>query len=310
MTNDDKKRKDEAILAYNYEFAMNSTHYCSNPRITCFNESMKQMVNTMDRISKMYGICMPRYYFFQDVKENYLGRAYRGVGVLQEGCKIEYRMEADRNCAIHEMAHIVCFHLEASHGAKNGLGHGSLFIGILTYLYQRLGHWGDELNSVPKFASANDESDSLEYDFKTLHDAGYLPQDEYTSQNKVKMFLEENTNYGVALSKIKETDLVESCYEWYVYGQERRFTKEEKQTIQERLSGVVDCMEDNTIEGISEYASNCYEFSEGQFKEDPLQHIVDCYFDGITATVFEWISYNEIEIHSSDFETEEWNYEL
>jgi hypothetical protein len=273
---------------------------------------MKKIVDTMDRISKMYGICMPRYYFFKDPldKENYLGRAHRGIGELQEGSKIEFMMEAGVKCAIHEMAHIVCFHLEETHGANNGHGHGSLFIGILTYLYQRLGHWGDELFNVPNFASANGESDSLEYDFRTLYDAGYLPKDEYTNQKKVKMFLKDNTNYGVALSKIKETDLVESCYNWYVFGQERKFTKEEKQIIQEKLENIVACMEDVTIEGISEFASNCYEFSEGQFKEDPLQHIVDCYFDGITETLFEWISYNEIDMYSTDFETEEWDYNL
>ena len=55
-------------------------------------------------------------------------------------------------------------------------------------------------------------------------------------------------------------------------------------------------MEDYTIEGIAQYASNCYDFNEEDFKENPTQHIVDCYIDGITEQIFDFISYNGMDL--------------
>ena len=63
------------------------------------------------------------------------------------------------------------------------------------------------------------------------------------------------------------------------------------------MEDIVLSMEDDTIEGISEYASNCYEFSEENFKENPLQHIADCYIDGITEQIFDFISYNGMDLY-------------
>ena len=291
--------KEEDDLAYTFEYAMNVKHNVKG--IHCYNTKMEKMVEVISEISEMYEICMPRYYFLKQYgkwDEDYLGRAVAGIDILQRKSKIQFRPGAGVKTAIHEMAHIVCFHLERKHELKFS-GHGSLFVGILTYLYQRLGYWGKELCRIPEFARASDKSNSaskLEYDFNTLYEKGYLPQDEYTYDTAVKMWLQKG-NYKEVLAKVNMVDITTSCYNWYIGGQGRRFSKEEKLCIKEKLEDMVLCMEDNTIEGVAEFASNCEHFSTELFKEDPTKHVVDCYIDGITETIFDFISYNGLELY-------------
>lgn len=291
--------KEEDMFSYIFEGEMNVKHNVKG--IHCYNTKMEKMVEVMSEISEMYEICMPRYYFLKQYgkwDEDYLGRAIAGIDILQRKSKIQFRPGAGVKTAIHEMAHIVCFHLERKHNL-NSTGHGSLFVGILTYLYQRLGYWGKELCRIPEFARASDKSNSaskLEYDFNTLYEKGYLPQDEYTYDTAVKMWLQKG-NYKEVLAKVNMADITTSCYNWYIGGQGRRFSKEEKLRIKENLENMVKCIEDNTIEGVAEYASNCQHFSTELFKEDPTKHVVDCYIDGITETIFDFISYNGLDLY-------------
>ena len=295
---------EEARQAYNFEHNMKIKNgiYDSCPKSKDWDENMKKMVDAMHKISDFYEIPVPRYYFLKD-----MGKA-RGTATPASGDRasgiICLKVTATVYTAIHEMAHIVCFHLEKKEatkfGGQLGHGHGSLFIGILTYLYQRLGYWDDEIRNIPLFACEIGEDgeylDMLEYDFDTLWEAGYLPKDEYTNEVNVKMFLQRG-NYRKVLAMINKHDITEACYNWYITGHGKKFTKEEKQSIQEKLEDIVLSMEDDTIEGISEYASNCYEFSEENFKENPLQHIADCYIDGITEQIFDFISYNGMDLY-------------
>ena len=188
---------DEARQAYNFEHNMNIKNgICDfhHPKIytnELWDENMKKMVDTMHDISDFYEIPVPRYYFLKNMGKA-RGTATPAYGYRSSGT-VCLRDSATVYTAIHEMAHIVCFHLEKCQGAKLGHGHGSLFIGILTYLYQRLGYWDDEIRNIPLFACKIGEDgeylDMLEYDFDSLYEAGYLPKDEYTNETTVKLFL-------------------------------------------------------------------------------------------------------------------------
>lgn len=294
---------EEAIRAYEFEHKMNIKNgiYDTVPTSKEWDDNMNKMVDAMHKISNFYEIPVPRYYFLKNMGKA-RGTATPAFGHRNSGT-VCLKVTATVCTAIHEMAHIVCFHLQkkgaTTFSGQIGHGHGSLFIGILTYLYQRLGYWDDEIRNTPLFACKKGEDgeylDRLEYDFNALHDAEYLPKDEYTNEVSVKMFLQRG-NYKKALAMIDKHDIAKGCYNWYITGHGKKFTKEEKQSVQEKLEDMVLCMEDDTIEGISEFASNCYEFSEKEFKEDPLQHIVNCYIDGMTDTIFDFISYNGMDL--------------
>lgn len=292
---------EEARQAYDFEHNMKVKNGIWDRHAKIYtnelwDENMKKIVDVMHEISDFYEIPVPRYYFLKNMGKA-RGTATPAWGHRSSGT-VCLRDSATVYTAIHEMAHIVCFHLEKK-GAKQGHGHGSLFIGILTYLYQRLGYWDDEIRNIPLFACEKGEDgeylDMLEYDFDTLHEAGYLPKDEYTNEVNVKMFLQRG-NYRKVLAMVNKHNITEACYNWYITGHGVKFTKEEKQSIREKLEDIILSMEDDTIEGISGFASNCYDFNEEDFKEDPLQHIADCYIDGITEQIFDFISYNGMDL--------------
>lgn len=289
---------EEARQAYDFEHNMKIKNgiYDSCPKSKDWDENMKKMVDTMHKISDFYEIPVPRYYFLKDMGKA-RGTATPAFGHRTSGI-ICLKITATVYTAIHEMAHIVCFHLEKK-GAKQGHGHGSLFIGILTYLYQRLGYWDDEIRNIPLFACKIGENgeylDMLEYDYDTLWDAGYLPKDEYTDEGIVKMFLQRG-NYKEVLAKIDEHDLTDGLYYATLFGREEPYTEEQIPLVKRAIQDMVDSLEDTTIDGIAFVACCCYDFDTLLFKENGIQHIVDCYIDGMSQMVFDFISYNEMDL--------------
>lgn len=168
---DDAKAAEEEdyqqYMVYGWERSMNAKHTVSNK--VDYSEAAKLIYKT----SEWFDIEPPEYYIESDLGPDVAGRASRTGRTMQ----LFLHKDAPPWVALHEMAHIITYHLEDNHRCSQSIaddydgwkwaGHGSVFVGIFRILMRLHGFW-PSLNS--------DDMKGLRYVTEDkLLELGYLP---------------------------------------------------------------------------------------------------------------------------------------